>query len=236
MTLDDLVGQLKAAHGAALLGVVVYGSTATDASATSGHNVLVVVRDLDLTAMQAAGAIARAWRERGNAVPLTLTEAEWRSSVDVFAIEHADIADRHRVLHASDGFSPIRSDAVSRSDVRHQLEYESLALTLGVRGAIAEAGNDAKAQRAVLAAQASHAVALMRAMLRLAGRPGGDAESVCRNAGEIAAFDPAPFLQALGQRRGTADIPKSEVGAVLGGFHAGLRQVVRWVDDHRGDS
>ena len=94
MTLDELVTQLKVAHGNALLGVVVYGSTATDTAAKGGHNVVVVVRTLDVRAMQAGGAIGRSWQEAGNAVPLTLTEAEWRSSVDVFAIEHADIADQ----------------------------------------------------------------------------------------------------------------------------------------------
>src|SRR5262245_40629611 len=50
-TLDQLVAQLKSAHGDALLGVLVYGSTAADASATRGHNVAVVVRALDVRAM-----------------------------------------------------------------------------------------------------------------------------------------------------------------------------------------
>ena len=34
----------------------------------------------------------------------TLTEAEWRSSVDVFAMEHADILQRHKILYAAPGF------------------------------------------------------------------------------------------------------------------------------------
>ena len=237
MTLDDLVKQLKAAHGDRLLGVVVYGSTAADPSAPKGHNVLVVVRSLDIVAMQAAGAIARAWQDAGNDAPLTLSEAEWRSSADVFAIEHADIAERHRVLFASGGFMPTARGAVRDADIRHQLEYESLALTLAVRSAIATVGNDAKAQRAVLAAQASHAVALMRATLRLAGGPVvGDAESVCRAAASLAGFDPDPFLAALRQRRGAGDVPKADVAATLDGFHAGLARLVVWLDEHRAPS
>jgi len=231
MTLDELVTQLKAAHGDALLGAVVYGSTATDPAAKAGHNVLVVVRSLDVTAMQAGGAIGRSWQEAGNAVPLTLTEAEWRSSVDVFAIEHADIAERHRVLYTAHGFTVTPRVSIHDADVRQQLEYESLALVLAVRSGIAAAGRDARAQRALLAAQASRAVALFRAAIRLAGAaPAANAEAACEQASKLASFDPAPFVAALRQRRGTADVPRGDLDAVLGGFHAGLTRLVAHVD------
>ena len=231
MTLDDLVTQLKAAHGDALLGVVVYGSTATDPAAKRGHNVLVVVRALDVTAMQAGGVIGRSWQEAGNAVPLTLTEAEWGSSVDVFAIEHADIAERNRVLFSASGFAVMPRASISDADIRSQLEYESLAMLLAVRGGIAAVGRDAKKQRALLAAQASRAVALFRAGVRLSGAmPAADAEALCAQAGTVAGFDPKPFVAALRQKRGTAEVPKGELDAVLGGFHAGLMQFVALID------
>lgn len=231
MTLDELVTQLKAAHGDALLGVVVYGSTATDPAAKAGHNVLVVVRSLDVTAMQAGGAIGRSWQEAGNAVPLTLTEAEWRSSADVFAIEHADIAERHRILHAAHGFAVMPRVSIHDADVRQQLEYESLALVLAVRSGIAAAGRDARAQRALLASQASRAVALFRAAIRLAGAvPASSAEAACEQASKIAGFDPAPFVAALRQRRGAGDAPRSDLDSVLGSFHTGLTRLVAHVD------
>ena len=92
MTLDDLATQLRAAYPGALRAVVLYGSAAGGEhhAKHSDQNVLVIVRALSLEAMRAAGAVARAWRENGNPPPLTLTESEWRSSVDVFAMEHAD--------------------------------------------------------------------------------------------------------------------------------------------------
>lgn len=233
MTFDNLVQQLQAAHGDALLGVIVYGSTAADAAAARGHNVLVVVRSLDVRTMQAAGAIATAWHDAGHPAPLTLTEAEWKSSRDVFAIEHADIAERHRVLYAAHGFAPEPRSAVRDGDIRRQLEYELLALTLGVRSAIAAAGRDVKARRALLAANASRATALMRAILRLERRafpPGADA--VCREIASLAGVPAAPFEVALAQRRGE-DVPRDELDATLSGFHDGLAALVAWVDSRR---
>ncbi|HVZ50233.1 MAG TPA: hypothetical protein VG916_15725 [Gemmatimonadaceae bacterium] len=230
MTLDELVQQLRAAHGDALRGVVLYGSTvAADASAR-GHSVLVVVGGLDVRAMQAGGAIAQAWEDAGNPAPLTLTEPEWRSSVDVFAIEHADIAERHRVLYAAAGFAPVDRAAVQDADVRRQLEYELLALLLSVRSAIALAGRDAKAQRGILSANASRVAALLRAILRLERRPvPPDAADLCREVATIVGFDAQPFVAALRQRRG-ADVPKAGLEGTLGGFHAGLATLVAWVD------
>lgn len=231
MTLDALVSQLRAAHGDALLGVVLYGSTVTDAAVKRGHNVLVVVRTLDVTAMRADGAIGLAWEEAGNAIPLTLTEAEWRSSVDVFAIEHADIADRHRVLHAAPGFAVTPVGSVHTADIRRQIEYELLAQVLGVRAAITHAGSDAKAQRALLSAHSSRAVAMMRGALRIAGQPpAADAVESISAAATLAGFDSAPFIAAYRQRHSGGDVPKADLPAVLSGFHAGLSTLLAYID------
>jgi hypothetical protein len=231
MTLDQLVAQLKAAHGDALLGVLVYGSTAADSSAKKGHNIAVVVRSLDMRAMQAEGAIARAWQEAGNPVPLVLTEGEWRSSVDVFAIEHADIAERHRILYETPGFAVTVRASVRAADIRRQLEYELLAELLAVRAAIAAAGTDANAQRDILSAQAGRSVAVMRAALRLGGHTiPATGEGVCTAMGALAGFDASPFHAALGQRHGTLKIAKGDLAATLGAFHDGLTRLVAHVD------
>jgi hypothetical protein len=231
MTLDQFVSQVHAAHGDALAAVLLYGSTAADETATTGHNVAVIVKGIDVRRMQAGGAISRSWQEAGNAVPLVLTEAEWRSSADVFAIEHADIADRHRVLYAAPGFVVIPRDAIRAEDMRRQLEYELLAQVLAVRAAIATAGNDAGDQRAILVAQAGRAVALMRTTLRLSGRSAESTpEGACAAAASLAAFDSAPFLAAIRARRGEEKVARAALGDTLAGFHAGLTKLLAFVD------
>ena len=231
MTLEQLVNQLKQAHGDALHGVVVYGSTATRADAKSGHNVLVVVSSLGLTAMHASGAIGRAWQQAGNAVPLTLTDAEWRSSADVFAIEHADIADRHRVLFAAAGFDVTARGAVREADIRRQLEYELLALVLAVRSGIVAAGTNVADRRGQLASHASQAMALIRAAVRLSGAaPLPDTVALAAQGAALGGFDAAPFVAAQRQRHGEGDVPKAELDTVLAGFHGGLCALLAYVD------
>ena len=233
MTLDQLVAQLRAAYGEALRAVILYGSAAGGEhhAKHSDYNVLVVVSTLSLEAMRAAGAVARAWEEAGNPAPLTLTEAEWRSSVDVFAIEHADIRDRHKVLFAASGFDLLHGITVSLRDIRQQLEYEALGTLLRLRGRILSAANDDASRLKLLAASVSQVLVLFRALLRLVGEaPAADNEALCRAAAARAGFDPAPFVAVVSHRRGTAKLEGPRVGEVLMAYHDGLEKVVAYID------
>ena len=181
MTLDELVQQLKAAHGEALEAVVLHGSAARHEGAPTGAlDVLVIVRALADGALAAAGAATRAWMEAGHPAPLTLTSAEWRSSADIFAIEYADILSAHRVLHgalATDGI------AVTRHDLRLQLEREAMGKLLQLRREMQARHGNGKAQRVLLEGARGGIFALFRAALRLGGgvtRPHADSEAVAR--------------------------------------------------------
>lgn len=232
MTLDDLVAQLRAAYGSVLRAVVLYGSAAGDKhdAKRSDYNVLVVVNDLALSAMQAAGATAQAWTQAGNPPPLTLTDAEWHSSVDVFAIEHADIRDRHRVLYVETGYELFR-EPIAPADIRLQLEYEAMGTLLRVRGEIMAAGDDAARRLALLSESVSRVLVLFRTTLRLLGEPAAaDYEALCRTVGTRAGLDPAPFLTAVRHRRGTQTLEKGQVADTVAAYHAGLARLVAFLD------
>ena len=233
MTLDELVTQLRAAYPGALRAVVLYGSAAGGEhhAKHSDQNVLVIVRALSLDAMSAAGAVARAWTGAGNPPPLTLTEAEWKSSVDVFAMEHADIRDRHKMLYVEPGYDPLAGMHVAPRDIRQQLEYESMATLLGLRGQILASDASEKDRIQLLAGSLSRVLALFRALLRLTGqKPGVDNAAVCRSAATAAQFDAAPFIAVLEHRRGTAKLDGDKVAEVLAGYHSGLERMVAFVD------
>ncbi|MHB8837703.1 MAG: nucleotidyltransferase domain-containing protein [Gemmatimonadaceae bacterium] len=231
MTLDTLVEQLRAAHGDALEAVVLYGSAARHQGLPTGTiDVLVIVRTLADSSLRAAGAATRAWMQAGHPAPLTLTSAEWRTSADVFAMEYADILSAHRVLHGTlhtDGL------AVSRHDLRLQLEREVMGKLIQLRREMQARHGDGAAQRVLLEAAHGTVFAIFRAALRLTdglAAPYLDSEQVARDVAAKAGFDATPFLSLLAHRRGTTKIADKDAAAVLRGCHDGLERLAAWLD------
>ena len=232
MTLDDLVTQVRGAFDADLLAVVLYGSAAGGEhhEGHSDHNVLVLVREVRGGAVRAAGAASRAWNGAGNRIPLILTDAEWRSSVDVFAMEHADIAARHRVLFIADGYDPF-GVAVSKRDLRQQLEYEAMATLLRVRAGMLATSDDGAKRVELLAASAGQVLVIFRALLRLLGEtPDPDNGAMCRRTAQLAGFDAEPFEAVVAHRRKRDTIAAAAGGNVMTGYHAGLQRLVAFLD------
>ena len=233
MKLEDLVSQLRTAYGDALSAVVLYGSAAGGEhhAKRPDMNILVIAKTLTVSSMRAAGAVARAWGEAGHPPPLTLTEAEWRSSVDVFAIEHADILQRHKILFAAPLFDLKYGVTVSPRDLRLQLEYEALGMLLRLRGRVLTSDHDAAQRLETLVSGTSQVLVLFRAILRLRDEvPPADNEELCRLAASRAGFDASPFIAVLAHWRGEKTIDAGQLDGMLAAYHAGLEQVVAYLD------
>ena len=230
MTLDELVQQLKAAHGDALDAVVLYGSAARhQGSPTGAVDVLVVVRELADEALRPAGAATRAWLDAGHPAPMTLTMDEWRSSADIFAIEYADILAAHRVLH---GALPVEGITVARADLRLQLEREAMGKLLQLRREMQARYGDAKAQRALLEGVRGGIFALLRAALRLVDgtEVPHDSEAVAHAVARTTGLDASPFVALVLHAHGKRKITDQEAPAVLRGCHDGLQRLAGWID------
>lgn len=221
MTLEGLTERITAAFGDECSAVVQYGASATS------DNVLVIVRALRPAALRASAAAIGAWQKEGHRAPLILTEAEWRSSRDVFAMEHADIAARHRVLA---GVLP-SVGAPSTDDLRHQLEYESMGALIHLRqGALVAAGDPLRTLE-LLALAKGTVMSLLRALLRVHGDAiAEDAAAIVRQAATRAGFDPASILDLLAHTGGARSIPPARAEEVLDGCHAALKKLVAHVD------
>jgi predicted nucleotidyltransferase len=230
MSLDDLAAQLSRAHGERLTAVVLYGSAARgeQVAQRSDLNVLVIVKSLGAAALRESAATSRAWAEAGNPPPLVLTEAEWRSSRDIFAMEFADILDRHRVIT---GALPDVRATVDPAHLRHQLEFEAMGKLIHLRQAILACEGDAARELELLAATKSAVLVLFRTLVRAHGeRPPEGAEAVVRRAAALAGLDPTPFLEVVTHVAGAAAIPTSRAHAVLDAYHSGLERFVAHVD------
>lgn len=230
MSLDDLTAQLSRAHGEQLTAVVLYGSAARGdyVDKRSDLNVLVIVRSLSSAALRASAATARAWSDAGNPPPLILTETEWRSSYDVFAMEYADILEKHRVLT---GALPPGPATVDPAHLRHQLEFEAMGKLIRFRQGILACDGNAKRELELLLASKSAILVLFRTLLRAVGEtPSSQSAEVVRRAAEIAGFDAAPFLDVVAHARGESKIPVARADAVLEAYHVGLQRFIAYVD------
>ncbi len=230
MSLDELVTQLHAVHGAALRAVVLYGSAASD-EAVAGHsdqNVLVIVNTMALATLRTLGQTVRAWQEAGNPPPLTLTIDEWNRSADIFPMEYADILERHRVL---DGTLPLEGIVVRPSDLRLQVEQEAMGKLLRLRRGVMTAGTDVARQQELLRNSFSALLVIFRGVLRLYGeKPPRDAVAVIHAAAQRCGFNAAPFVAVAGMVRGGAKIADRESEAVLAGYVEGMDTLVLHLD------
>lgn len=229
ITLQAFAAQLASAFAADCTAVVLYGSAAAREQPERGSdfNVLVIVKALRGDALRAAATPVQAWQEAGHRAPLILTEAEWRSSRDVFAMEHADIAARHRVLH---GTLPAAA-APAPDDLRRQLEYEAMGALLHLRRGVLAVGTDPLRTLDLLVAAKGTVVAMLRSLLRVHGRPvPDDATDVVRATAAIAGFDAAALEEILAHARGTRSIPPTRAAEVLDALHRTLKQLVAHVD------
>lgn len=233
MTLDDLVSQLRAALGSELRTVALYGSAAAGEhyGDTSDYNLLVVVDSLAASRLDAASAAIAAWTAAGNTAPLMLTAEEWSGSADIFAMEYADILERHRLLH---GEFP----ATVRVDPHHlrlQLEHEAMGALLQLRRGSLAAGRDGKALLRLLEGGTSTLLALLRAVVRLRGeQPPRDNVELSTAVARLAGADATPFVRLVQHRRGNVPLKPADAAAVVAGCLDGLQRVVRYLDQFKG--
>ena len=230
MTPEELVEQLRAAYGPELRSVVLYGSAAAGEHIPkrSDYNVLVLVDALSLDRLAAAASVARAWSEGGNPAPMTLTMSEWRGSADIFAMEYADILERHKILYGESPFDGIRVDP---RDLRLQLEHEAMGKLLRLRQGILASGGDNRLEAELLAASLSTIMVIFRSVARLQGEtPPKDNLALAQSVARYAGFDAAPFERVVRHVRGEQSVAAGEVRSVVAGYLAGMEKLVAHLD------
>ncbi|MGH7528950.1 MAG: hypothetical protein ACREMN_01060 [Gemmatimonadales bacterium] len=206
LTAETFATQVAAALGPRLITLLLYGSAARGAPGKGGADTLLVADRMDDELFAQLAAPVRAWVRAGNPAPLLFTEREWRESADAFPIEYLDIREAHRVLVGRDPWGGI---AVNSAHVRRQLEHELMGKLVHLRQVRAALWGDRKRLAAVVAPTLAGFRAMLRAVLRLAGRAdtaSGADDAVLRDAAAVIGFstdglagdpDPAAYLQAV---------------------------------------
>jgi predicted nucleotidyltransferase len=234
MKLEELVSQLQLAYGAGLRSVVLFGSAVAGEHnpKKSDYNILVVVDSLPLDRLRAVAAVSKAWAEDGNPPPMTFTSKEWRSSADIFPMEYADILERHRVLFGTPPFEGIR---VTPTDLRLQVEQQTMGKLLQLRQATMGAGGDSRLQLEVLEKSLSTLMVIFRGVSRLHGQvPSQDYEELTRQLAQRAGFDPESFVKVIRHVRGTEKIPRESAAGILEAYLAAMERLVSYLNEFRG--
>jgi hypothetical protein len=198
----------------------------------SDYNILVIVDSLPLDKLRAVAAVSKAWAEEGNPPPMTFTSNEWRSSADIFPMEYADILERHRVLFGTPPFEGIR---VTPSDLRLQVEQQTMGKLLQLRQATMGAGGDSRLQLEVLEKSLSTLMVIFRGVSRLHGQvPSQDYEALTRQLAERAGFAPEPFVKVIRHVRGTEKISRESAAGILEAYLAAMERLVSYLNEFRG--
>ena len=232
MKLDELVKQLQLAYADGLRSVVLFGSAvAGEHTKKSDYNVLVVVDALPLERLRAVAAVAQAWADDGNPPPMTFTTTEWRSSADIFPMEYADILERHRVLFGED---PLVGISVKPSDLRLEVEQQTMGKLLHLRQATMGAGGDRKLQLELLEKSLSTLMVIFRGISRLQGDvPSSDYEELTKSLAARAGFAPEAFVHVIRHVRGTEKIPRDSAEAILQQYLVAMERLVAYLNGFR---
>ena len=228
--LDELVQKLKAAAGANLKSVILYGSAATEEfhAKHSDLNVLCVVEQADAAHLEALHGAAEWWTRRDQRAPLVFTLEELRRSADIFAIELLDMKSRHRVLHGENVLTELKVPMHLHS---FQVERELRADWLRLRQAILAAPKRPKIYLELMTASFSSFAALFHHALIALGEPPAQTkrEAIDRIA-KFAAADPAGFHAVLALREGKRRDREIDVEKTMDQFVAFVEAVTDQFD------
>ena len=223
--INEFVSRLRAAAGANLESVILFGS-AVDGDfhpEFSNVNLFCVIRDSSFAALQALAPAVKWWNGQKQPPPLFMTRDEIRRSVDVFTIELLDMQQHHRILFGEDVLQGLSIPANLHGV---QVEYELREkLTLLRQHLLLASGNDSRMWELLLRSVSSFATLFRHALIVLGHyAPGGKREAVQALAKQIG-FDASGILQVLDVRERKADRKKFKVADVFSRYLVALEQV-----------
>lgn len=228
--LDEFVHMLKAAAGANLKSVILYGSAATGEFHVkhSDLNILCIVDEADAAHLEALHGPVQWWIRREQRPPQVFTLAELGRSADVFTIELLDMKSRHRVLYGENVLAEI---SVPMKFHSRQVERELRTDWLRLRQAILSAPAKPKARLEIMLASFSAFTALFRHALIALGQPPAETKrEAIERVAELAGGDPAGFRAILALREGKLKARDIDMEKTLNQYSEFVAQVADQFD------
>lgn len=227
-TLDQLIKDLREAHGENLASIVLYGSAAAGdhVASRSDHNLLVALNRITTPDLHAAHSAMRDWETLGQPIPVYFTVTELQDAADVFPIEFHQMEKARKILYGRDPFEFVQ---ISPANLRHQTEYELRTKLIQLRRLYIPASASTARLSALMSDSLASFAALFRAVLILKGEepPIAKEESV-RATVRALALDGATFERIFELRAGKGATLGEAEGDNL--FSAYMEQIERVID------
>ncbi len=227
-TLEQLLSDLREAHGDNLASVVLYGSAAAgdQIELRSDHNLLIALNRITSEDLRLAQAPMRKWQDLGQPVPVYFTVAELQDAADVFPIEFLQMEKARKILYGRDPFEVVK---ISRANLRRQTEYELRTKLIRLRRLFIPASVSVEKLSALMSDSLASFASLFRAVLILMGQdpPIAKGDTLRATVG-LLELDGAPFERILEMRTGKG-LPLTEPDA-NNLFSAYMSQIERVID------
>lgn len=230
-TLDQLIKNLRAAHGDNLSSIVLYGSAAAGdhVESRSDHNLLIALTRITTRDLHAAHSAMREWEKLGQPIPIYFTVAELQDAADVFPIEFHQMEKARRVLYGRDPFEFVK---ISPANLRHQTEYELRTKLIQLRRLYIPASTSVARLSALLGDSLASFAALFQAVLILQGEdPPIAKEDSVRATVRVLGLDGTAFERIFELRGGQGGaLTQAEADSLFSTYMEQIERVIEAVD------
>lgn len=233
--LNELIDNLNETFKNRLASVFLYGSCAVEDCSKTFHdlNLIVIIENLLAEDLKKAQPYVEKFVKKGKYLPIFMDKEEWFNSCDVYAIECADIKDRHKILFGEDLIS---NTVVERSNLRFQCEQETKNLLIKLRQTYLANAKNSRALKDIVKFSSKTFVVIFRTILRLLGEtvPTSHADVVKLFAEKIKThgidFDYDLFSKVLEFRTNPKLIKDNELNSVIEKLIDTTNSVLKYVD------
>ncbi|MGA8149803.1 MAG: nucleotidyltransferase domain-containing protein [Terriglobales bacterium] len=231
--IKEFVEKVRAAAGANLESVILYGSAASGDyhPAFSNVNLFCVLRDGSYAKLRALAPVVKWWERQKQPPPLFMTREELERSTDVFTIELIDMKQHHRVLWGDDVIEGLQ---IPMRLHRVQVEYELREKLILLRQVLLLAGDDERRIRELLVRSVASFATLFRHALIALGEsaPVAKRDAVMQLAARIG-LDASAIEQVLDVREHKSDGKKLHAAEIVGGYLEAVEKATAAVDKMR---
>ena len=140
------------------------GSQANVRDAKSNLNLMIVTNTLTAENLYAISKPVKKWVKAKNPLPVVMTNDEWYSSFDVYAIEYSDMKDNYKLIYGEDLVNTVN---INKYYLRLQCEAELKSLLLKYKNNFLMNIRSDREMKKVLDKVIKTLLVIFRAVLRL---------------------------------------------------------------------